>query len=150
MTYSWLITGSVSREIRWVPLVEQALLTLSEHMSSSPVLSGVRVSRYLLFCVLFWRLVFVLFRLAIVLPVRLRLMDSGYPFDIFKFFVLFVNIISVMNISEMLLPYNKTKINQWSISGSNMREKMEKFLIVCLFSQLSYNFQNILLFLLFM
>jgi hypothetical protein len=46
------------------------------------------------------------------LPVRLRLMDSGYPFDIFKFFVLFVNIISVMNISEMLLPYNKTKINQ--------------------------------------
>jgi len=77
-----------------------------------PVLSRVRVSRYLLLCVLFWRLVFVLFRLAIVLPVRLRIMDSDYPCDIFKFFVLFVNIISVMNISEMLLPYNKTKINQ--------------------------------------
>ena len=73
---------------RWVPLVEQALLTLSEHMISSLVLSGVRVSRYLLFCVLFWRLVFVLIIQVIVLPV-LRLTDSDYPLDIFKLFLLY-------------------------------------------------------------
>jgi hypothetical protein len=57
---AWYSNTFASREIRWVSLVEQALLTLSEHMISSLVLSGVRVSRYLLSCVLLWRLVFVL------------------------------------------------------------------------------------------
>jgi hypothetical protein len=44
-----------------VPLVEQELLTLPEHLSSPPVLSGVRVSRFLVLfarfvnrCLSFW------------------------------------------------------------------------------------------------
>ena len=43
--------------------VEQELLTLPEHMSSFPVLSGVRVDRSSVFCVMFcrWLVVLLLF-----------------------------------------------------------------------------------------
>jgi hypothetical protein len=52
-THSWLITGFVTRLTRRVPLVEQELLTLLEHLSSPPVFGGVRVSRSLVLCVCF-------------------------------------------------------------------------------------------------
>jgi hypothetical protein len=53
--HSWHITGFVARFTRWVPLVEQELLTLSEPLSLPPVFSGVRVTRSLLYvyCVCF-------------------------------------------------------------------------------------------------
>jgi len=51
--HSWLITGFVTRLARQVPLVEQELLTLPEHLSSPPVFSGVRVTRSLVLCVCF-------------------------------------------------------------------------------------------------
>jgi hypothetical protein len=41
---SWRITGFVTRLTRWVSLVEQELLILPEHLSSPPLLSGVRVT----------------------------------------------------------------------------------------------------------
>jgi hypothetical protein len=41
------------RLTRRVPLVEKELLTLPNHMSSSPVFSGVRVTRSLVLCVCF-------------------------------------------------------------------------------------------------
>ena len=50
---SWLITWSVTRLRRRVPLGEQELLTIQEHMSSSPVVSVVCVTRSLVFCVCF-------------------------------------------------------------------------------------------------
>ena len=37
-SHSWLITGFVTRLTRWVSLVECELLTLPDHLSSSPVL----------------------------------------------------------------------------------------------------------------
>jgi hypothetical protein len=40
-------TGFVTRSTRRVPIVEQELLTFSEHLSSPPVVSGVRVARSL-------------------------------------------------------------------------------------------------------
>ena len=43
----------LTRLKRRVPLVEQQLLTLPEHLSSSPVLSGVGVTRSLVLCVCF-------------------------------------------------------------------------------------------------
>ena len=59
--YTWLITRFVTRLIRWVPLVEQKLLTLLEHLSSPPVFSGVRVTRSLvLYTCMFCRSLFVL------------------------------------------------------------------------------------------
>ena len=51
--HSWLITGVVTRLTRRVSLGEQELLTFSEHLSSSPVFSGVRVTRSLVLCVCF-------------------------------------------------------------------------------------------------
>jgi hypothetical protein len=46
---SCLITGFVTRLTRRVSLVEQELPTLPEHLSSPPVLSGVRVPRSLVY-----------------------------------------------------------------------------------------------------
>ena len=50
---AWLITGFVTRLPRRVPLVEQELLTLPEHLGSPPVVSGVRFTRSLVLCVCF-------------------------------------------------------------------------------------------------
>jgi len=60
-----------------VPLMEEELLTLPEHLSSSPVFSGVRITQSLVLCVMFCRSLFVL--LAIVLSVLLRFTDYDYP-----------------------------------------------------------------------
>jgi hypothetical protein len=51
--HSWLITRFVTRLTRRVPLVEQELLTLTEHLSSPLVSSGVRVTRSLVLSVCF-------------------------------------------------------------------------------------------------
>jgi len=65
-----LITGFVTRLTRRVPLVEQELLTLPEHLSLPPVFSAVRVTRSLVF----------------VHSVLLQYTDSDCPFGIFKLF----------------------------------------------------------------
>jgi protein-S-isoprenylcysteine O-methyltransferase Ste14 len=52
-SHSWLITGFVTRLTRRVSLVKQELLPLPEHLSSSPIFSGVGVAPYLVFCVFF-------------------------------------------------------------------------------------------------
>ena len=59
--HSWLITGFVTRVTRQVPLVEQELPTLPEHLSSPLGFSGVRVARSFVFCIIFCRSFFVLF-----------------------------------------------------------------------------------------
>jgi hypothetical protein len=46
----WLVTEFVTRITRQVPLVEQELFTLPEHLSSPPVFSGVRPIRSLCVC----------------------------------------------------------------------------------------------------
>jgi hypothetical protein len=52
--HSWLVFANfVTRLTQRVPLVEQELLILSEYLSSSPVFSGVRVTRSLVVCVCF-------------------------------------------------------------------------------------------------
>ena len=101
--HSRLITGFVTRLTRRVPLVEQELNTLPEHLSSPPVFSGIRVTRSLVLYICFVDrcLSFVLFLLAIVLSVLLQYTDSDSPFGIFKLFFLslmesIVEIISIM------------------------------------------------------
>ena len=61
---------------------------MTEHLSSSLVFSGVRVTRSLILCVCFVDrcLSFVLFLMANVLSVFLRYTDSDYPFSVFKLF----------------------------------------------------------------
>ena len=58
--HSWLITGFVTRLTRRVPLVEQELPTLPEHMNSPPVFSGDRIARTLVQCVVLCGSLFVL------------------------------------------------------------------------------------------
>jgi hypothetical protein len=58
--HSWLITGFVTRVARRVPLVVHELLTFPENIGSSPVFSGIRVARSLVFCVVIWWSLFVL------------------------------------------------------------------------------------------
>ena len=87
--HSRFITGFVTRLTSLVPLVEQGLLTLPEHLSSPPVFSGVRVTRSLVLCVV---RPFLLFLLAIVLSVLVRYTDSDYPFGIFKPFLAIVHL----------------------------------------------------------
>jgi hypothetical protein len=50
---SSFMTGFVTRLTRWMVLVEQELLTLPEHLSSSPIFSDVGVTRSLVLCVCF-------------------------------------------------------------------------------------------------
>ena len=68
---------------RRVPLLEQELLTLTGHLSSLPVFSGVRVAQSLIFCVVYCGSIFVL--LFIMLSFR-RLTNFDNLFDIFKLF----------------------------------------------------------------
>ena len=86
--HSWLITGFVTRLTRWVSLVEQSLLTLTEHLSSHPPFSGVRINRSLDIMYVLYIVVcpFVFFLLVIMLSILLRYTDSDYPFGIFKLF----------------------------------------------------------------
>ena len=55
------MSGDLKRVTRRVSHRKQELLILPEHLSSSPMFSGVRVARSLVFCALFCRSLFVLF-----------------------------------------------------------------------------------------
>ena len=48
---------------RWMSYVKRYVLTPPEHLQSFPVFSSVRVTRSLVFCVVFCRLLFVIFSL---------------------------------------------------------------------------------------
>jgi hypothetical protein len=52
--HSWLITDFVTRLTRRVSVVEQELLTLPDHLSSSPVFGGIRVSTEFNQCCFRW------------------------------------------------------------------------------------------------
>ena len=56
---------------RRVPLVEQELPTLPEHLSSPPVFGGFCVAQFLVFCVVFGELLHDIFILVILLSVLL-------------------------------------------------------------------------------
>ena len=67
-------------------LMEQELLTLPD-LPSSPVFSGIRVTRFLVLCVYFVDRCLYFFFLASVVSVPLRYTSSDYPFNIFKLFL---------------------------------------------------------------
>ena len=92
--HSWLITRFLTRLTRWVPLVEQELLTLPEHLTSPPVFSGVRVTRSLDLSVCFVDRCLSVCTFSFLF-VLLRFTDSDYPFGILK---LFLNISTFKNI----------------------------------------------------
>ena len=84
----------MTRVKRRVPLADQELLILPEYLNSSPVFSGVRVARSLVFCVVFLGLLFVF--LSFYLSVILLFMVSG----IFKLFCRQSNILPDIFVSK--------------------------------------------------
>jgi len=58
-------------------------------MNSSRVFSGVRAARFLVFCVMCCKRLFVLFLLVIVLSLLLRFTDSEYPLVSSSYFLFF-------------------------------------------------------------
>jgi hypothetical protein len=74
-------------------------ILIKDHLSSPPVFSGVRVTRYLVLYVCFVDrcLSFCTFPLAIVLSVLLRYTDSDCPVGIFKLFLLSRSRINIWN-----------------------------------------------------
>ena len=62
-------TISTSDDVRRASYVEQELLTLPEHLSSHPGYSRVHGARSLVFCVVFYRSLFVLFGISSLIPV---------------------------------------------------------------------------------
>ena len=81
----WLMNGCVTRLTGPVPLVEQKLHTLPEHLSSPPVSSGVRVNRSLVECAcfvdrwlsfFFWSLCYLSFDLRILITPLVYLNSS--------------------------------------------------------------------------
>ena len=91
---------------QWAPVVEQELLTFSEHLRSPPDFSGVRVTRSLVLCVLFfWPLCCLSFFDLRILITHLVSSNSSYieilsifehyrefirPFELLCFYLVFV------------------------------------------------------------
>jgi cytochrome bd-type quinol oxidase subunit 1 len=69
LAHSWFITGFITRVTGRMPHVEQELLALPEHMSSSPVFSGVCVARssFVDLCLSFWPLYCLFFNLRLLI-----------------------------------------------------------------------------------
>jgi hypothetical protein len=108
---AWLITGFVAGVTWRVPLVEQERFTLSEHLSSPPVFSVIRVARSLVFCIVFYRLLYV--PLANVLS-DLQFTDIDYPFDVVKLFLREINR-EKLNFNKYWLVVNIWR-KQWSLN----------------------------------
>jgi hypothetical protein len=86
--HSCLITGFVARVTRRVPLVEQKLLTIPEHLRLPfSAFSVVRVSR--VFCIVFCTPLFVICHFSFALSVLLQFTAaSDFSFGIFKLYSL--------------------------------------------------------------
>ena len=102
-------------------LVEHELLTLPEHLSSHPGLSGVRVTRSIVLCVCFMDhcLSFCTSSFVIVLSVLLQYGLWLPPFDIFK---LFSNI-AVSYRRKRLLNHIHDRSLSWVGTGTSIQKK---------------------------
>jgi hypothetical protein len=104
--HSWFINGFVTRVTWRVPLVEEELLALPEHLISLSVFSGVRVAQSLVLCVLFCRLLFILlsfFLLSIALSAFLWFTTSDYLFGILDLWLLITPLHQMESYSNILM-----------------------------------------------
>ena len=84
-------TGVVTGVTRWMPLVDLEHLILQGHPSSHPIFGRVRIAQSLVFCVVFRRLLFVLFFWPLCWFALLRFAISDYPFLIINLFLHEIN-----------------------------------------------------------
>ena len=103
---------------------------MTEHLSSSLVFSGVRVTQYLIVCVCFVDrcLSFVLFLMANVLSVFLRYTDSDYPFSVFK--LLYIHKRRRIEISENISTWKIGRCYYPNIKSQQNVQKYLTFIVV--------------------
>ena len=111
---------------RWVPLVEQELLALSEHTLWPRLFSWVRVAQFLVLCVVFCRsLSFCLFSVGHCIICLLRLTVFYYHFCIIKLFIrfyaIFIWVISLSTRPVLTLRQNKHVL--WASRGKGAPQK---------------------------
>jgi hypothetical protein len=85
--HSWNITGFVTRLTRRMPLVEQELLTLPEHLRSPPVFSGVRITRSLVLCLFIFRIIIPFIQHSLYSRSQITL--AGYILVIYGYWLLY-------------------------------------------------------------
>ena len=110
-----------------LPHVEQKLLTLLEHLSSSLVVSVVPVVQSLVFCVLFCRSVchVVLFLFDIALS-ALKVTSSEYPVGISNLFRVSNLTLTTLGVSQKIPPPKKKKKNQTKTKTKTKIKKKER------------------------
>ena len=106
---------------RWVPLVEQELLTLSENMCSHPVFIGVRVTRSLVLWVCFvdrfspfvllWPLCCLCFINLWITPLK----SSNSSFTVFLFF---------LTIPNLRIKHHGNYFIRWTIKLEHIKEQV--------------------------
>ena len=123
---------------QWLSLVELLLLTLPEHMGSPPVFSEVRVTRFLVLCVMFGRSLFVHLSFLfwpLCCQFFFDLLILITPFVIFKLFYLHVQSVhittNVLNSNPLIGRFTRINIVWYSLSVSCDRS-------VVLFSVVSF------------
>jgi hypothetical protein len=113
------LIGFVTRVTWWVPLVEQELFTLPEHMNSHPVFSEVCITWSLVFSVVFCRLLFILLSFSFW-PYCLSFFDLRIlitPVSIFKLFL--KNMLSY-SLSQNAQLYTSV-FNRWMTISRNIK-----------------------------
>ena len=90
------ITRFVTRLTRQIPLVEQELFTLLEHLSSPSVFSGVRVTRSLVLCVCFVDCCLSSCTFSFGHCIVCSSSKYGFWFDIFKLFLTSIVVILML------------------------------------------------------
>jgi len=103
-----------------VPLVEQELLTLPEHLRSPPVFSGVRVAWSFVFCVVFSRSMFVLISFFFCPLCCLSFSDLRILINLIGIFKLFFQMMLYTRYAVFNRCYNGHAIVQVCISLSDM------------------------------
>ena len=110
-----------------LPHVEQKLLTLLEHLSSSLVVSVVPVVQSLVFCVLFCRSVchVVLFLFDIALS-ALKVTSSEYPVGISNLFRVSNLTLTTLGVSQKIPPPPKKKKKKSNKNKNENKNKKER------------------------
>ena len=123
LSHPWVIIGFVRRVTWRVPLVEQEVLTFTEHLSSPLLCNEVCVAQSLVFCGVFCRsLLFLSFYNICSLP--------SYCLSLFDLWLLVTTLLS-SNFSQFFNQLTKYKFMTWITMNfiTNIHQKIPDFLI---------------------
>ena len=136
--HSWSITGVVAGASRQVPLVEQELLILPEHLRSPPVFSGVRVTRSLVYCVVFCRSLFFSFLFWPWLSLNSRFLITPLVSSNFSLLIIVRNCVHLIINQPKRNPKEAIKTQSLEVSKIKKNKKNFEKLPKLIFRSFSY------------